>query len=104
MLITQIQSTPNPDAIKLMLDEPQTLGIRSYRSSAPPPENDPLARSLLELPGVVGVLIHERFITLSREQGRDWKPLVRAAKLALADHAHSPSGSGSGSGSDHDNA
>lgn len=92
MRITQTQSTPNPDALKLMLDEPQTRGIRSYRSNGtpPPPGTDPLARALLSITGVAGVLIHERFITLSREPGKDWKPLVKAAKLVVKDHAHQP--------------
>ncbi len=88
MRITTTQSTPNPDALKLMLDEPQTQGIRSYRapctsSATPPPESDPLARALLSIKGVAGVLIHERFITLSRAPGKDWKPIVKAAKQVV---------------------
>ncbi len=90
MRITGAQPTPNPDAIKLDLDQPQHDGIRSYRTGtkpASPDQPDPLACALLAIDGVVGVLIHERFITLSREPGRSWTAIRKAADRALLDHS-----------------
>jgi len=90
MRITGAQPTPNPDAIKLDLDQPQHEGIRSYRTGVEPAADgqpDPLASALLGIEGVVGVLIHERFITLSREPGRSWTTIRKAADRALLDHS-----------------
>ncbi len=84
MRIMDAQSTPNPDAIKLLLEEPQRGGIRSYRiGSQAEVRSDALATALLAIEGVVGVLIHERFITLSREPGRSWTAIRKAADRAL---------------------
>lgn len=82
MQISGVESTPNPDAIKLMLSTAQTGGIRSYRPGERAPD-DPVAQALLSLSGVRGVLIHERFITLTREPGVDWNRLRKAAEDAL---------------------
>lgn len=96
MRITGAHATPNPDAIKLDLDEPQTAGIRSYRNAAstagqaadqPDQQADPLAHALLAIEGVTGVLIHERFITLSREPGKSWAGIRKAADRALQAHS-----------------
>lgn len=87
MKILGVESTPNPDAVKLLLATPQTGGIRSYRPGEQAGD-DALARDLLALRGVRGVLIHERFITLTREPGTDWTELRKGAEDALRAHHH----------------
>lgn len=92
MRIKSAEPTPNPDAIKLVLEPPQDHAIRSYREGAEL-GGDPLAGALMGIPGVVGVLIHQRFITLSRTPGKSWGAITKAAEQAVAEHA---SGDGDG--------
>ena len=86
MRVRDVESTPNPHAIKLVLREPHTTGIRSYHGSNTP-SDDALGEQLLAIEGVVGVLIHESFITLSRAPSAKWGPIQTAAEAVLAQHA-----------------
>ena len=84
--VTEFQDTPNPNALKCVLDRPAPPidgpGLRSYHSSEAA-KNDPLAGALLALPGVVGVLINPAWITISKSPDADWRALKPALKKVL---------------------
>ena len=103
--IAKFEQTPNPDALKCVLaprsDTPGPNGgaegdqpshpaqpvaplarLRSYRS-LDEASGDPLARAILTIPGIAGVLILDDFITITRAPGTPWPPLKRALEAAL---------------------
>lgn len=80
------ESTPNPNAVKILLDGPLAHTPRSYRE---PPDHDctdPLARALFQIPGVQVVLIHHEFVTVGKAPGAAWPAIKRKAKAAIQAH------------------
>lgn len=73
--ITRFQDTPNPNALKCILEPPLPEPIRSYRSREQAGD-DPLARALFQVPGVTGVLLSGGWMTVNKEDGAAW-PAVK---------------------------
>ncbi len=86
--VTAFEPTPNPDAVKCVLDRRISDDRRSFGSGAGDPGDDePLAASLLAIEGVVGVMLLHDWLTIRKSPDASWKrirPLVRRA-LAEAD-------------------
>ncbi|MDX2131718.1 MAG: NifU N-terminal domain-containing protein [Planctomycetota bacterium] len=81
--IVEVVQTPNPDALKFVLDaSPAPDRPRSVRSRAE--AADPLAGALMAIEGVSHVLIHDGWITVSRTPGTPWDALRRRVAEALA--------------------
>lgn len=81
--VVEFQATPNPNAVKCVLDHsPAPDRPRAYVAGEPT-DRDPLAAALLALPGVRNLLIHDGWITVGKEPGTDWKPLRAAVELVL---------------------
>lgn len=83
--ITQFQVTPNPHALKCVLDRRIAPSGRSYRSreEAPDPAADPLGAALFAIPGVTGVLIQPDWFTISKSPDAEWSAIRREAQRAL---------------------
>jgi hypothetical protein len=78
----RFETTPNPNALKCVLDTPRSGPI----VSAGKPEEaggDALAVALLAIPGITRVLLHTAFVTVSKEPAADWAPIKRAVKQVL---------------------
>jgi Fe-S cluster biogenesis protein NfuA len=74
--ISDIEETPNPNAVKFILREPVSNGtVKSY-SSADQVENDPLAKSLFDVDHVVSVFYMDRMITIEKDEEGDWDDLL----------------------------
>jgi NFU1 iron-sulfur cluster scaffold homolog, mitochondrial len=84
--ISQFQTTPNPNAIKCVLDHRLADTPRSYFNAQQAAE-DPLAVSLFAIPGVTNLLIHETFITVGKSAEADWKTVKAAVERVLRDTA-----------------
>lgn len=84
--VTQFQPTPNPNAMKCVLDRAVAPSPRSYRSrpEAPGPADDPLAAALFAVPGVAGLLLNHDWVTVTKEPGVDWAAVKTAMRRALA--------------------
>ncbi len=85
--IVEFQPTPNPNALKCVLDAPLPAPIRSFRR----PEEalgDPLGERLLAIPGVSSVLLSGPWMTVNKTPQADWPGVKRAVQdaLKLADH------------------
>lgn len=84
--VREFQETPNPAALKCVLDrpvDPFDVPIRSYRS-AEAAAADPLASRLFAVPGVANVLIADTWVTIGKADSVAWKTLKPAITKALA--------------------
>lgn len=79
--IIRIESTPNPNARKLIV-EPTAGSIRSY-FRAEDAQDDPLAKALFGIEEITNVLIHTKFISVCAKPGSDWKALSKSLKSTL---------------------
>jgi len=73
MLIVQdVDLTPNPQALKFVLNERLLKReTRNYPDQASA-ENDPLAKGVFEIDGVVSVFYMDRFITIEKKPEISW--------------------------------
>ncbi|HEY3042134.1 MAG TPA: NifU family protein [Pyrinomonadaceae bacterium] len=74
--ISDIEETPNPNAVKFILREAISNGTVHQYSSADQAENDPLARSLFDVGHVVSVFYMDRMITIEKDDEGDWDDLL----------------------------
>ncbi|HEV2763054.1 MAG TPA: NifU family protein [Pyrinomonadaceae bacterium] len=98
--ISDIEETPNPNAVKFVLREPVTAAgaVRSFKTAAEAAE-DPLGRALFEVGQVASVFYMDRMVTVEKEDGADWDDLlprlavpIRAAESANGNGGAQPSG------------
>ncbi|MEM1185990.1 MAG: NifU N-terminal domain-containing protein [Planctomycetota bacterium] len=83
--ITRFEETPNPNAIKCLVEPSPGPIPRSYfRAEQADPQEDPLAAALFALPGVASLLIHTEFITVNKADSTRWPDLKRAVEATLA--------------------
>ncbi len=92
--IRRIEKTPNPNAIKCVLDRRITARTQSYSAASPLQSNDPLARALLAIPGVAGVMFCDDFVTISKRPEARWDGIEAQARLALSAAVAGPGGEG----------
>ena len=94
--ISDIQETPNPNAVKFILREPVTSGVARQFGSGDQAQSDELAKSLFEIGNVVSVFYMDNMITVEKEDGADWDELLPtlAVPIRAAQSAASASGNG----------
>ena len=76
--ISDIEETPNPNAVKFILREPVSNGVAKQYGSADQAEKDPLAKSLFDVGHVVSVFYMDRMITIEKDEEGDWDELLPA--------------------------
>jgi Fe-S cluster biogenesis protein NfuA len=74
--ISDIEETPNPNAVKFILREPVSNGTAKSYSSAAQAEGDPLATSLFDVGHVVSVFYMDKMITVEKDDEGDWDDLL----------------------------
>ena len=76
--------TPNPDATKFTLDVtlPESFNVTSAGAAA----GNPFAEEVFAAGGVVAVFGVNDFVTITREPGAGWEPIVTAVQAAAAAH------------------
>lgn len=79
MLIVQdVDLTPNPHALKFILNEKiLKREARDYKSKEEA-ENDPLAKAIYEIPGVVSVFYMDKFVTIEKTPETNWSQIQRS--------------------------
>lgn len=82
--VTAFETTPNPNAIKCVLDRPPTEIPRSY-FNAEAAGGDALAEALFAAGAVTSVLIHTGFITVNKSPDAAWPGLKREIERVLRD-------------------
>ena len=74
--ISDIQETPNPNAVKFILKEPVTNGVARQFDAADKAESDPLARALFDTGRVVSVFYMDNMVTVEKDNEGDWDDLL----------------------------
>jgi hypothetical protein len=71
--------TPNPDALKFTLDItlPEMINVTSKAEAT-----TPFATAVFAAPGVANLFGVNDFVTVTREPGADWDPIVAAVQRA----------------------
>lgn len=88
--VIRFEDTPNPNAVKCVLDQPvlpPDAPLRSYRAAAEA-EADPLARLLFasQPPGVITtLLITPLWITVNKAPSAEWPAVREGVRRALAE-------------------
>ena len=78
MLVVQdVDLTPNPQALKFILNEKLlNKETRSFQNNDEA-QNDPLAKGIFEIPGVVSVFYMDKFITIEKDPKAQWGQIQR---------------------------
>ncbi len=79
--ISEIEPTPNPNAMKFILKEPLTWGISRSYENAGEANGDALASALFDIEHVTSVFYVDHWITVTQDGNADWQELMR--KLAV---------------------
>ncbi len=82
----RVEATPNPNSLKFSADQVLWEGRAQTFSSADQALSFPLARRLLEVPGVKSVFFLRDFVTVSREAGASWEPIAPKVESLLRAH------------------
>lgn len=81
--ITDIEDTPNPNAVKFTLFEPLTWGITRSYENAGQAKDDALACALFDIEHVSNVFYVDKWITVTQDGGADWPVLVRLVAVPI---------------------
>lgn len=104
--VIEYQPTPNPSALRCVLDAPVArtpISLRPTSTHQAPAANhapaaattnaastiesrDPgpaLAAQITTIPGVVGLLMHPTWLTITKAPGTNWPPIKRALESLL---------------------
>jgi Fe-S cluster biogenesis protein NfuA len=75
--ISEIEGTPNPNALKFVLKEPLTWGITHSYDNAEQAKDDPLATELFEIDHVTNIFYVDHWITITQDGKANWADLKR---------------------------
>ena len=76
--------SPNPNALRFGLDItlPDTLSYNDATSA----KGNPFAEAVFQAPGVVSFFGVNDFVTITRQAGADWDPIIEAVQTAAREH------------------
>ncbi len=84
MKLIAAEPTPNPNAVKFVLDTRLSDTPRSYfNAAAAAAAADPLATALFTIEGVASVLVLEDFVTINKDPEAPWPAIRRKVKKVL---------------------
>src|SRR6185503_9194239 len=81
--ISDIEETPNPNAVKFILREAVSNGVARQYGSADQAVDDPLAKALFDVGNVVSVFYMDRMITVEKVDEADWDDLLPALAVPI---------------------
>lgn len=81
--IADIETTPNPNAMKFILREPLSWGIAHSFDNAAQANDDILGSALFAIAHVTNVFYVDRWITITQDGGVDWKDLTREVAVPI---------------------
>src|SRR6266478_5414120 len=81
--ISDIEETPNPNAVKFILREPVSNGVAHQFNSPSQGEKDALAKALFDVGHVVSVFYMDRMITVEKDDEGDWDELLPALAVPI---------------------
>ncbi len=82
MKLIGIEPTPNPNSMKLVLDETLAPGVKAtYRAGDE--VSAPLMRGLLSIDGVAGLFHTSDFMAVQRTPGTDWQEILAQVRIVF---------------------
>lgn len=85
--ISEIEPTPNPNAMKFVLKEPLSWGVSRAFDSADEAKDDALAAALFAIPHVTNVFYVDHWITITQDGDAQWPELLRELAKPIRDAA-----------------
>ena len=82
--VKEIQPTPNPNAVKFVLDRPVAEQPASF-FDAGAASGHPIAGKLFAIPGVGSLLLLGDFITVNKQPDAKWPPITKRVQQVLKD-------------------
>jgi len=77
LMVQDVDLTPNPHALKFILNE-KLLNYESRQySSKEEAESDPFAKAIFNIPGVVSVFYMDKFVTIEKSKDTNWGSIQR---------------------------
>lgn len=77
LMVQDVDLTPNPHALKFILNE-KLLNYESRQySNKEEAQNDPFAKGIFEIPGVVSVFYMDKFVTIEKSKDTNWGQIQR---------------------------
>ncbi len=89
---TMIQSTPNPNALKFVLNVPvKTQGKVTYKNAGQCGHN-PMAAALFTIPNITEVYFFDNYVTVTQDGNVDWDQIEEQIKKVILEYAanHDP--------------
>lgn len=77
LMVEDVDLTPNPQALKFILNEKLLQKEARNFNSKEEAQNDPLAKGIFEIPGVVSVFYMDKFITIEKDPKVQWGQIQR---------------------------
>ncbi len=81
--VVQYQDTPNPNALKCVLDKGTGVDKPRGYTTAPQASADPLGAALMAVAGVSNILIHDGWISIGKIAKADWKSVKAGVEKVL---------------------
>lgn len=77
LMVQDVDLTPNPHALKFILNEKLLNYETRQYSSKTEAESDPFAKAIFEIPGVVSVFYMDKFVTIEKSKEANWGSIQR---------------------------
>jgi Fe-S cluster biogenesis protein NfuA len=87
-----VQSTPNPNALKFVLNVPvKTEGKATYKN-AESCKHNPMAAALFTVPNITEVYFYDNYVTVTQDGHVDWDQIEEQIKKVISEYAldHDP--------------
>ncbi len=81
--ISEVESTPNPNAMKFILKEPLTYGVTRSYDSAAHAKDDPLASALFAIPHVTNIFYVDHWLTVTQDGQANWQELLKELAVPI---------------------
>lgn len=83
-VVTEFESTPNPNAVKCWLDRPISDGPRSFLNPSMA-AGDPLARAIFQQTGATTLLFNGDWLTVNKPPEANWATVKAKIRKVLAE-------------------
>lgn len=81
--ILRYEATPNPNALKCILDRPISTGPRSFLN-ADMAADDPVASALFREAPITTILMNEGWMTINKKPEAEWRAVKPKVERVLA--------------------
>ncbi|MDR3610950.1 MAG: NifU family protein [Ignavibacteriaceae bacterium] len=77
LMVQDVDLTPNPHALKFVLNEKLLLHEKRHYSNKEAAMDDPFAKGIFEIDGVVSVFYMDKFVSIEKSKTANWSMIQR---------------------------